>query len=369
MTGPYLRKKGIVTDRLVLLRANWSARGEELKYIKHLGDCDSDCSSTKIVMTEQNAEHPTSGRRRRYKRPPVLHDTSALPVPRLADHIDTESGPSEEEGEEEAKRQRSEPTTPISTSSRLPYEYDEVMGITQVSSREAERFEEDLGLEHHDASEDPSVPETPKLVPTPAFPHGGCGSSSLRECTELLNNTGSNAPATLHSGVKKEKTSDPPQVMSPNVDEKETKAHATVSSSMPSDTLAVKDEPQTRTEQVKAEVPIPKLESPMLDVKEEVSETETQEQLPDILPEEIRGNRELPPHDSEDSLSPECVADELRRLAEAQSTSNAPNESSEEWSHSFSFHLKLTRSDSSRFLLGLGKLWSLRTSEIRKTSR
>ena len=29
-----------------------------------------------------------------------MHDTFALPVPRLADHIDTENGPSDEEGEE-----------------------------------------------------------------------------------------------------------------------------------------------------------------------------------------------------------------------------------------------------------------------------
>ena len=81
-------------------------------------------------MTEPDTDHPTAGRRRGYKSPPALHDTVALPVPRLADHLDTENGPSEEDGEKEAKRQR-EPTTPISTSSRLPY-YDEVMGITQV---------------------------------------------------------------------------------------------------------------------------------------------------------------------------------------------------------------------------------------------
>ena len=137
-------------------------------------------------MTEANAEHPTSGRRRRYKSPPVLHDTFALPVPRLADHIDTENGPSDEEGEKEAKCQRSEPTTPISTSSRLPYEYDEVMGITQVDPREADSVEEGLDLEYHDASENPSVPEPPDLVPKPDFSHGGCGSSSLRECIELL---------------------------------------------------------------------------------------------------------------------------------------------------------------------------------------
>ena len=94
-------------------------------------------------MTESNIEHPTAGRRRRHKSPPpALHATVALPVPRLANHLDTENGPSDEEGEREAKRQRSEPTAPISTSSRLPYEYDEVMGITQVNPGETEGFDE-----------------------------------------------------------------------------------------------------------------------------------------------------------------------------------------------------------------------------------
>ena len=134
----------------------------------------------------------------------MLRDTAALPVPRLADHIDTENGPSDEEGEKEAKHQRSEPTTPISTSSRLPYEYDEVMGITQADPREAERFEEGLDLEYHDASENPPVQE-----PSDSMRKSGCGSSSLRECIELLNNTERNTPVALHSGVKKEKTSDP----------------------------------------------------------------------------------------------------------------------------------------------------------------
>ena len=58
--------------------------------------------------------------------------------------MDTDVGPSDEEGGKEAKRQKSEPTTPISTSSRPPNEYDEGMGLTQVDSREAERFEEGL---------------------------------------------------------------------------------------------------------------------------------------------------------------------------------------------------------------------------------
>ena len=82
-----------------------------------------------------------------------MHATVALPVPRLADHLDTENGPSDEEGEKEAKHQRSEPATPISTSSRLPYEYDAVMGITQVDPRETELFDEGLDLEYHDATD------------------------------------------------------------------------------------------------------------------------------------------------------------------------------------------------------------------------
>ena len=58
-------------------------------------------------------EHPTAGRRRRHKSPPTLHAHIVIPVPRLEDHLDTEHGPSDEDGEKEAKRQRSERTTPI----------------------------------------------------------------------------------------------------------------------------------------------------------------------------------------------------------------------------------------------------------------
>ena len=37
--GPYLKsKKGVYTDRVVLLRTNWSARGRELDDIKHPPD-------------------------------------------------------------------------------------------------------------------------------------------------------------------------------------------------------------------------------------------------------------------------------------------------------------------------------------------
>ena len=42
--------------------------------------------------------------------------------------------------------------------------------------------------------------------------HGGCGSSSLRECIELLNNTIRKASAALHSGIENEESPDPPHV-------------------------------------------------------------------------------------------------------------------------------------------------------------
>ena len=58
--------------------------------------------------------------------------------------MDTADGPSDEDGEKDAKRQRSEPTTPISTSGRPPHEYDEVMGITQVEPKEAEGLKRGL---------------------------------------------------------------------------------------------------------------------------------------------------------------------------------------------------------------------------------
>ena len=77
------------------------------------------------------------------------------------------------------------------------------------------------------------------------------------------------------------------------MEEKQTTANTTVSGSMPSDASISKDEPQSRTDQVKSEAPIPKLESPTLDVKEEASEPEAKEQIPDILLEEVQENREF----------------------------------------------------------------------------
>ena len=63
---------------------------------------------------------------------------------------------------------------------------------------------------YHDAAEDPNVLEAAENTREAAFSHGGCGSSSLRECIELLNNPQRKSPATCHSGPKMENRSGPP---------------------------------------------------------------------------------------------------------------------------------------------------------------
>ena len=109
-------------------------------------------------MTDQNQSHPTQGRRRRHKSPANLPTAQHLLLPRLLDHIldhiSAADGPSDDEEEEkDAKRQRSAPTTPRSTSSIFPRECDEVVGITQVELRSAERFEERDDSDFQDAEE------------------------------------------------------------------------------------------------------------------------------------------------------------------------------------------------------------------------
>ena len=120
-------------------------------------------------------------------------------LPRLERVSDTEGEHSDDSaGEKEAKRQRSEPTTPVSTSGRLPYDYDAVMGITKVGTKEAEGFDEDLdAAEYHDAAEEPiRKDESDNTVEPQRLSdfQGGYGSSSLKECIELLNTTSKIAP-------------------------------------------------------------------------------------------------------------------------------------------------------------------------------
>ena len=135
-------------------------------------------------------------------------------LPRLDRVSDTECGHSDDSaGEKEAKRQRSEPTTPVSTSGRLPYDYDAVMGITKVGTKEVEGFGEDLDTsEYHDAAEEPiRKDESDDTVEPQRLSdfQGGYGSSSLKECIELLTATTRNTPAPLDSGDG-QKTAIPP---------------------------------------------------------------------------------------------------------------------------------------------------------------
>ena len=138
--------------------------------------------------------------------------------------MDTADGPSDEVEEKDAKRQRSEPTTPRSTSSRPSHEYDEVMGITQVEPRDAERFEEGNDSDFQDAEEvttkETDIDDRIEIEERgPGEMHGRFGSATLRECLDRINQGRIVALATLHSGEGTEKSADPPQVTSPNVEE------------------------------------------------------------------------------------------------------------------------------------------------------
>ena len=129
-----------------------------------------------------------------------------LPLLRLLDHRDAADGPSEaEEEEKDAKRQRSASTTPRSTSGTLLHEYDMVMGIAPVEPQESERFEEGNDSDFRDAEGTTTrEPDTGENADTdtlgPGEIHGGFGSASLQECVGRV----------LHN---------PPQVMSPNVEQ------------------------------------------------------------------------------------------------------------------------------------------------------
>ena len=155
-------------------------------------------------MADKANAHPTDGRRRKEKGPP-----SNLALPRLERVSDTECEHSEDSaGEKEAKRQRSNPGTPVSTPRLMPYDYDAMMGITRVGTREAEGFDEDLdSTEYHDANDNTEEPirkeetEADSQVQTSTGFQGGYGSSSLKECIELLNTTSRVTPAPLDSGI------------------------------------------------------------------------------------------------------------------------------------------------------------------------
>ena len=92
--------------------------------------------------------------------------------------------------------------------------------------------------------------------------HGGFGRSSLQECLDRLSQAKIDAPATCHSGVDRD-ASNPPPVMSPNVEEEQ--VHDTLSASR----LLPEDKSQSRIkEERKEEEVTPKSESAAAGVKE-----------------------------------------------------------------------------------------------------
>ena len=98
----------------------------------------------------------------------------------------------------------------------------------------------------------------------------------------------------------------------PNVEEEPIHDNEQVHDTLPEDQPLPKDEPQSRVkEERKDEEVTPKSESAAAEVKEEEGDQDSED-----LHEELRRRMdEFPPHDSEDSLEPEHVAEELRRLA------------------------------------------------------
>ena len=155
-----------------------------------------------------------------------------------------------------------------------PYDYDAVMGITRVGTREAEGFDEDVdSTEYHDANDTTQEPirkeqtDADSQVPMSTGFQGGYGSSSLKECIELLTTTSRIAPAPLDSGNGKSAV--PPQVMSPSMEKSLTEeitqpssgsiSHESALVTLPTDgstsqeATQVKDEPlsQVKCEPVK----------------------------------------------------------------------------------------------------------------------
>ena len=283
--------------------------------------------------------HPTDGRRRREKGPP-----SRLALPRLERVSDTERGHSEDSaGEKEAKRQRSNPGTPVSTPRRMPYDYDAVMGITRVGTREAEGFDEDLdSTEYHDAND--TTEETTRKEETEADVsmqkstgfQGGYGSSSLKECIELLNTTTNIAPAPLDSGVGK--STDPQQVMSPSMEKSVTDAitqpsngsisQETVSVAPPTDgsvsqkVQPTKDEPLS---QVKCE-PVKEIKTESSSSAHEVKVEQEESETKGESTASVKQEEQAPEPDSEDSFTPERAVEVIQRLLEAQESRTGERE-------------------------------------------
>ena len=205
----------------------------------------------------------------------------------LADHLKL-TVPLDEEGEKDAKRQRSEPTTPRSTSSRPPHEHDEVMGITQVEPRDAEgeRFEEGIDSEFQDA-EEVTTGETGEVIGTEVHGvggfHGGLGSATLRECLDRMYQSSTGRPCCPPLLVDAEKLPDPPQVTSPSVEEDQTREFTSVQPPSPDS----ESQPRIKEERKEEDV-TPKSETAPVGAKDEPAEPDPEDSLRPGQREELR---------------------------------------------------------------------------------
>ena len=163
-------------------------------------------------MADSGDQHTTLGRRHREKGPPSVISTAQGALPRLERVSDIESEHSDDfAGEKETKRQRSKPIIPLSTSSRLPCEYDALRGIARVGTKEGEGFEEDLdSTEHHDAIEEPIRKD---VINDPNFFSDYLGSKRVTvthyrkgASVDLLNVTSSHVFVPFDSGVGQNST-------------------------------------------------------------------------------------------------------------------------------------------------------------------
>ena len=101
---------------------------------------------------------------------------------------------------------------------------------------------------------------------------------------------------------------------------------------------------QTQNEDIKEEVVTPKSEPTALETKEELSGQDEDDQNSDTLREELQRSRdEFPPHDSEDSLGPERVADELRQLTATHTQLTGSASTHESWGEEPQLQTQLTR--------------------------
>ena len=148
---------------------------------------------------------------------------------------------------------------------------------------EAERFEEEeVEPEFQDAEEgatrEDSDSADTRAHESGAF-HGEFGSATLRECLDRINQRGIDAPAPCQSGVKIERTPNPPQVMSPNVGEEQ--IPETISAARPSQDH--ESQPRIKEERKEEEV-TPKSEAVTVGTKDEPAEQGLQRLIAEFPP-------------------------------------------------------------------------------------